>query len=365
MKVNFVDLQAQLNTIRDEVSAAMLDVVDRTAFVLGPTLRNFEERFADYIGMRHCLGVSSGLDALALALAALDVGPGDEVITAANTYIATALAISKVGARPVLVEMDEFYNIDPTRVEAAITPRTKAILPVHLYGQSANIGPILELARERGLKVVEDAAQAHGAYYGEQRCGSLGDVGCFSFYPGKNLGAYGDGGAVVTDNDEIRQRISTLRDYGQQGKYVHLVKGGNHRLDDLQAAVLGVKLRYLDQWNQSRVQAAQRYGELLDDSKLTLPKRADWGTHVYHLYVVRAPQRDELLQFMASREVYCGIHYPTPLHLQPAYADLGLGQGAFPRTEQAAGELLSLPMFPEITPEQQAFVAQGIAEFYA
>ena len=365
MKVNFIDLQAQLDTIRGEVITRMLDVVDSTSFIMGPALRNFEKEFAEYIGTKHCLGVSSGLDALTLALMALDVGPGDEVITAANTYIATALAISKTGATPVLVDVDEFYNIDPTLIEAAITKRTKVILPVHLYGQAANMGPILELANKHHLRVVEDAAQAHGACYHVKHCGSLGDIGCFSFYPGKNLGAYGDGGAIVTNNDEIYKKISMLRDYGQEQKYVHLVKGGNHRLDDLQAAVLSVKLRYLDRWNQARFLAAKRYDSLLADSNLlTIPKCADWGTHVYHLYVIRVPQRDKLLAYLASREVYCGIHYPIPLHLQPAYADLGLGKGAFPVTEQAAGELLSLPMFPEITPEQQEFVVQCIDDFY-
>jgi len=308
--------------------------------------------------------VGSGLDALALALKAVGIGPGDEVITAANTYIATALAISQVGATPVLVDRDDYYNLDPAGLGAALTPKTKAVMPVHLYGQSADMEPILEFARQNGLKVIEDAAQAHGACYGDSKCGSLGDAGCFSFYPGKNLGAYGDGGAVVTDNDEIAATIGKLRDYGQERKYVHLVKGGNSRLDALQAAVLGVKLKHIDDWNAKRAEAAKRYGELLADAPFVLPEKAPWGTHIYHLYVVRTPKRDELLKFMADREVYCGIHYPTPLHLQPAYSDLNLGPGSFPKTETDAPELLSLPMFPEITAEQQEYIAQCVMEFF-
>jgi dTDP-4-amino-4,6-dideoxygalactose transaminase len=359
-RVEFVDLARQYERLKPEVDAAILRAVGRGDFILGEDLHAFEAEFASYLGVPHCIGVGDGTDALSLALKALDVGAGDEVIVPANTFIATALAASNVGARPVLVDCEpHFYNMDVAKVEAAITVRTKAIIPVHLYGQSADMDAILHLARRRGIPVVEDAAQAHGATYRGRRCGSMGDVGCFSFYPSKNLGAYGDGGAIVTHDRALAEKIRHLRNWGQKSKYVHTEKGCNSRLDTVQAAVLRVKLRHLDTWNERRRLAAARYGELLADTELSLPEVAPWGEPVWHLYVVRAPNRARLQLALDQANIGHGIHYPVPIHLQQAYSDLGYVRGDFPVAEALAERIVSLPMFPEISDEELKRVAQA------
>jgi dTDP-4-amino-4,6-dideoxygalactose transaminase len=352
-QIAFVDLAAQYRAIRTDVEAAMAGVLQRGDFILGQDVRLFEQEFAAYCGTSHCLGVASGTDALRLALQACGVGRGDEVITTAHTFIATVLAIAETGATPVLVDCDPVYGLmDVSKVEAAVTPRTKAILPVHLYGQPVDMDPVLEIAKRHNLVVVEDACQAHGATYKGRRCGSLGDIAAFSFYPGKNLGAYGDGGAVTTNRADLADRVTLLRNYGQRVKYEHLEKGGNSRLDTLQAAVLRVKLRHLDDWNAGRQRAAAAYREALADRDLVLPEVAPWGTHVFHLYVVRTRDRAGAQRALDAAKVSHGIHYPIPIHLQPAMADLGYTKGAFPVAEMLAPEILSLPMFPELTDEQ-------------
>jgi dTDP-4-amino-4,6-dideoxygalactose transaminase len=357
-----VDLQAQYGSIRHEVGGAMADVLERASFVLGPQVTAFEQRFAEYNGSSYCVSVESGTAALKLALIALGIGRGDEVIVPANTYIASAIAVSAAGATPVLVDVDDAYLIDPAAVEAAITPRTRAILPVHLYGQVVPMKPVLELADRYGLFVVEDACQAHGAVWQSRRAGSIGTVGCFSFYPGKNLGAYGDGGAIVTDDEALTDRLRLLRDFGQAKKYEHLIKGDNCRLDSLQAAVLDVKLRYLDEWNERRRDHAALYDSLLAAAGFPTPKNLDAQGHVYHLYVTQVEDRENVQRRLSERGIQTGIHYPIPIHLQPAYAELGLSAGRFPVTESAAATILSLPMFPELTGEQIRYVAGSLAE---
>lgn len=359
--IAFVDLAAQYRAIRTDVDAAIAAVLQRGDFILGQDVRLFEQEFAAYCGASHCLGVASGTDALRLALQACGVGRGDEVITTAHTFIATVLAIAETGATPVLVDCDPVYGLmDVSKVDAAVTPRTKAILPVHLYGQTVDMDPVLDIARRHGLVVIEDACQAHGATYKGRRCGSLGDMAAFSFYPGKNLGAYGDGGAVTTNRADLADRVMLLRNYGQRVKYEHLEKGGNSRLDTVQAAVLRVKLRHLDDWNAGRQRAATAYGEALRDRDLTLPEVAPWGTHVFHLYVVQVHNRAAAQRALDSARVSHGIHYPIPVHLQPAMADLGYTAGAFPVAESLAPHILSLPMFPELSDAQIARVAAAL-----
>lgn len=362
VKVPFVDLASQYAAIRCEVLEAIEATLESASFVLGPQVAAFEEHFAQYVGTRYCVGVESGTAALKLALTALQIGPGDEVILPANTYIASALAVSAAGAVPVLVDVDDAYGIDPNGVEAAITPRTKAVMPVHLYGQVVPMGPILELAERYGLRVVEDACQAHGAAYESLRAGGIGDVGCFSFYPGKNLGAYGDGGAVVTNDAGIWENLTLLRDFGQKKKYEHLVKGDNCRLDSIQAAVLDVKLRYLDEWNERRRDRAALYDALLSIAGFTTPKNRGTDGHVYHLYVTEVRDRDGVRQRLADHGIQTGIHYPIPIHLQPAYAELGLLPGRFPVTESAARKMLSLPMYPELEPDQIRYVVETLCD---
>ncbi len=366
MQIPFVDLQAQYQSLKDELDPAVLTVMRQCNFILGKEVSDFECAFADYVGARHCVGVASGLDALKLALEAFGIGPGDEVIVPAHTFIASALAVSAVGARPVLVEVDEAsFNLDPARIEAAITPRTKAIMPVHLYGQPADMDPILAIARQHHLRVIEDASQAHGARYRGQRVGTFGDAGCFSFYPGKNLGAYGDAGGLVTNDAELAQKVRFLRNYGQEVKYKHVVKGYNLRLDTLQAAVLGVKLRHLDAWNARRAAHAAAYTHALEGvGDLQLP-RVVTGDHVFHLYVIRTQRRDALQAHLNQRGIATVIHYPVPMHLQAAYADLGYGRGAFPITERLSDEILSLPMYAELTAEQQDYVIKAVKDFFA
>lgn len=359
--VPFVDLKAQFRSLRAEIVPRVTQVMEDATFVLGPDVTRFETNFASYLGAAHCIGVESGTAALQFALEAVGIGPGDDVIVPANTYIASALAVSAIGARPVLVDVDRTYFIDPNLLEAALTPRTKAIMPVHLYGQAMPMDAVMAFARERGLFVVEDACQAHGARWNGRRAGTFGDVGCFSFYPGKNLGAYGDGGAIVTGDAAIADRLRLMRDFGQRKKYEHLIKGGNCRLDSMQAAVLDVKLAHLDAWNEARRRHADAYDARLAEIGITTPVRLHDEGHVYHLYVIEVEQRDRIAETLRGRGIQTGIHYPIPIHLQQAYAELELGRGAFPRTERSAERVLSLPMFPELTREQIDLVVDALA----
>ncbi len=365
--VPFVDLRAQHQALLPELQAALARVLDRSSFILGEEVAQFEQEFAVFTGAAHAVGVGSGLDALRLSLIALGIGEGDEVIVPANTYIATALAVSACGARPVLVDVEErTFGIDPARIEEAITPRTKAIVPVHLYGQPCDIDAAIRIAARAKLSVVEDACQAHGARAKGRGCGTLGDAGCFSFYPSKNLGAAGDGGMVVTDRSDLAARLRLLRDYGQEKKYHHVVKGFNSRLDGLQAAILRTKLPHLTRWNGQRAAHAVAYAAALSRSgTVRLPTTIAAPGHVYHLYVLRVPNRDALVRHLAARGVQTGIHYPIPIHLQPAYSDLGYGRGSFPVTERLADEILSLPMYPELSSEQLQEVTTSVAEFWS
>jgi dTDP-4-amino-4,6-dideoxygalactose transaminase len=374
MAVRFVDLKAQYETIKDEIDAAIQGVIANTAFVGGEEVKKFEEEFAAYCASNneglssrlHAAGCANGTDALWLVLKAWDVGPGDEVITVPNTFIATAEAISVVGATPVFVDVrEDTMLMDPDKLEAAITPRTKAIIPVHLYGQTCEMDRIMSIARKHGLKVLEDACQAHGAFWQGRRPGSLGDAACFSFYPGKNLGAYGDGGAVVSRDEATIARVKTLADHGRLEKYTHGVPGVNSRLDGIQAAILRVKLRYLDQWNEARRQHAAHYCELLADADVVLPTEHPDASSVWHLFVLRVRDRDAFMAHMKANDVDTGVHYPVPLHLQPAYADLGIPAGSFPVAERVAPELVSLPMFAELTAADVEHVARCAREALA
>lgn len=359
-KIQFVDLQTQYQNLKAEIDSAVLKIFARGDFILGEDVKLFEEEFAAYCRAPHCISVANGTDALHLALLACGIGPGDEVITCTHTFIASVIAIHAAGAKPVLVDCDpQFYTIDPAAVERAITPRTKAIIPVHLYGQPADMDAILDIARRHKLQVIEDACQAHGAEYKGRPCGTLGDIAAFSFYPGKNLGAYGDGGAITTTRKELAEKIWLLRNYGQRVKYEHSCKGVNSRLDTVQAAILRVKLKRLEQWNEGRRRAAAEYDRLLAGIGLVLPKLASYSKHVYHLYVVQAPDRKKLQGALDAANVSHGIHYPIPVHLQPAFADLGLKPGTFPVAEAITPKLVSLPMFPEITPAQIGRVVAG------
>jgi len=365
--VPFVDLRAQYRAIAAEVDEAMQRVVANADFILGKDLDLFDQEFAAYCGARYAVGLDSGISALELALRAHDIGAGDEVITVAHTFIATVSAISFTGARPVFVDVDpRTYCMDSDQLAAAITPRTRAILPVHLYGQPAEMDAIRAIARKHGLVVIEDACQAHGARYKGERVGSLGDAACFSFYPGKNLGGYGDGGMLVTDQPELAERVRMLRNYGQREKYHHVYLAYNRRLDTLQAAVLRVKLPHLDGWNTARAEAARRYDERLSGLQgVTLPHAAGDRTHVYHLYVIQHDRRDALLDHLREQGIAAGLHYPLPVHRQPCYETLGVARGSLPVTEQVAGHVLSLPIFPEITPEQIDHVCGAIRRFDA
>ncbi len=363
--VPFVDLRAQHRALQTELQAALARVLDRSSFILGEEVAQFEQEFAAFTGAAHAVGVGSGLDALRLSLIALGVGEGDEVIVPANTYIATALAVSACGARPVLVDAEErTFGIDPARIEEAITPRTKAIVPVHLYGQPCDIDAVMQIAARAKLSVVEDACQAHGARTNARACGTFGDAGCFSFYPSKNLGAAGDGGMVVTNRPDVAARLRLLRDYGQDKKYHHVVKGFNSRLDGLQAAILRTKLPHLTRWNEQRAAHAVEYAAALPGGEtVRLPTTISAPGHVYHLYVVRVPNRDALVRHLAARGVQTGIHYPIPIHLQAAYEDLGCSRGRFPVTERLSEEIVSLPMYPELGAGQLQTVADAVTEF--
>ena len=364
--IPFVDLKAQYKSIAGEVDAAMHAVVERGDFILGKDVELFEQEFAAYCGAGYAVGLDTGISALELALRALGIGPGDEVITVSHTFIATVSAISFTGATPVFVDIrPDTYTIDTSQIEAAVTTRTRAILPVHLYGQPADMDEILAIARKHHLAVVEDACQAHGARYKDRPVGALGDAGCFSFYPGKNLGAYGDGGALVTNDRTLADRLRMLRNYGQRQKYHHEFLAYNRRLDTLQAAVLRVKLPYLERWNEARRRAAHAYDERLAGVRdVEVPQAAANRSHVYHLYVIEHPHRDALLQELHARNVQAGLHYPIPVHLQPCYAGLET-RFALPVTEAAAERVLSLPMFPELNAEQIDRVCTTVAAFAA
>jgi dTDP-4-amino-4,6-dideoxygalactose transaminase len=362
MNVPFVDLKAQYASLKPAMDAAIQSVLDRTAFILGREVEEFDAAFARYVGSRFSVGVCSGTDALEMALLACGIGPGDEVVTAANTYIATCEAISRAGATIRWVDADpRTYNMDPTLLERAISPKTKAIMPVHLYGQPADMEPIMEIARAHRLKVIEDCAQAHGATYHGRQVGTFGDAACYSFYPGKNLGAYGDAGAVVTNDEQVADTVRLLRNHGQREKYIHLIEGQCHRLDNIQAAVLNVKLPHLDQWNAERRRAASWYGELLQDqSRIVAPCVPPGIEPVFHLYVVQVPNRDAVQAALKRDGVETGIHYPIPLHEQPAYTRLGHRPDDFPVSHRLGPAILSLPIFPELTRAQAEYVVDRL-----
>ena len=362
--VNFVDLKKQYHSIKEEIDSAVLGVLESTQFVLGKEVAAFEEEFADYSQSDHAVAVNSGTSALHLAFLAAGIGAGDEVITVANTFIATVAAIRYTGATPVLVEMDPVsYAMDPATLEAAITERTKAICPVHLFGQMADMDAIMAVADKHNLIVIEDAAQAHGAEYKGKRAGSIGHIGCFSFYPGKNLGAYGEGGLVTTNNPDYAHAIRMMRDWGAEKKYYHDLPGFNYRMTGLQGAILRVKLRHLEEWTEARRAHAAYYNQLLKDTDVDTPTEMPYARHVYHLYVIRSRQRDALQAALGEQKIYTGIHYPIPVHMQKAHADLGYKQGDFPLTEKAADEILSLPMFAELLDTEIDQVCDAIKGF--
>lgn len=362
MQVPFLDLKAHHEPLKDAFMAAITEVIAQNAFAGGPFVERFEREFAKFCGCEQAIGVGNGTDALWLSLLALGVGPGDEVITVPYTFMATAEAISFAGARPVFVDInEETYTMEPGALKAAITSRTKAIIPVHIYGQCADMDPILQIAEARKIPVIEDACQAHGAEYKGKKAGSMGTAAAFSFYPGKNLGAFGEAGAVTTNDGELAQKIRVLRDHGQAQKYKHSVIGWNARMDGIQGAVLRIKLQYLAANNEKRRKIAKAYDEgLAGVQRVTLPKVAAYGTHVYHLYAVRAQGRDELAKRLGARGIGTAMHYPIPVHRQEAYADLKLGLGSFPMAERCAAEVLSLPMFPELTSQQVEQVIEGV-----
>jgi dTDP-4-amino-4,6-dideoxygalactose transaminase len=360
--IPFVDLKAQYNSIKDEINTAVLNVLDSTQFILGDEVTALEGEFATYCHAEHGVALNTGTSALHLALLAAGIGPGDEVITIPFTFIATVSAIAYTGATPVFVDIDPVsYTMDVNQIEKAITAKTKAIMPVHLYGQPADMDPIMDIARRHGLTVIEDAAQAHRSEYKGRRVGSIGDIGCFSFYPGKNLGAYGEGGMAVTNNVEYAQKMRMLRDWGQEGRYNHVLKGYNYRMDGIQGAILRVKLRYLDRWTEARRTHASQYNSaLLDAPNIKTPVAMPYSYHVYHVYAVRSQQRVPLQQKLNEQGIQTGIHYPIPVHLQKAYADLGYQKGAFPHSELAANEVLSLPMYAELAQDAKTQIIKGV-----
>ncbi len=362
MNVPFLDLAAQHAPLRSELDRVIAQVIDSGAFAGGPFVESFEDDFAAFCGCEHAIGVGNGTDALWLALLACGIGQGDEVITVPSTFIATTEAISFCGATPVFVDIDErTYTMDPAALESALTPRTKAIIPVHLFGQPADLEPILKFARLHGLRVIEDAAQAHGAEYKGRKAGSMGDAGCFSFYPGKNLGAFGEAGAVVTNDAELARKIRILRDHGQVRKYQHAVVGWNCRMDGIQAAVLQVKLRHLVRGNQKRRAHAATYDLAFAGMEgVSVPLEADYARHVYHIYAIRVQERDRVISALQDEGIGCGIHYPVPIHLQPAYQHLGYRPNAFPVSERTSAEFISLPMYPELSEHQMERVAEAV-----
>ena len=365
MKVPFLDLKIQYQSIKEEINQALQQVMENTAFAGGPYVAKFEKEFADFCGSEHAVGVGSGTDALWLSLLSLGIGEGDEVITVPDTFIATAEAISLCGAVPHFVDVEEkTYNMDPALLEAAITPKTKAIIPVHLFGQMADMEPIMDIAKSHGLFVIEDACQAHGAQYKGKKAGTIADTGCFSFYPGKNLGAYGEAGAVVTNNGGLADKMRILRDHGQAKKYYHDFLGWNARMDGFQGAILSVKLKHLDAWNEARRKNAYLYNILrggIED--IVTPFEADYAKHIYHIYAIRIKNRDSLIGALARKDISCGIHYPIPVHLQKPYHLLGYKKGRLPIAEKSAEEFISLPMFPELTHDQIEYVVSEIKDF--
>ncbi|MBK9292946.1 MAG: DegT/DnrJ/EryC1/StrS family aminotransferase [Oligoflexia bacterium] len=367
MKIPFVDLQSQLKPIRNQINEGINGVLDKCNFILGDDVKKFEDSFAKYCGAKYAIGISSGLDAIHLAMRALEIGEGDEVITQANTFIATALGITMAGAKPVLVDANESnFLMNVEQIEKAITPKTKAIMPVHLYGRMTDMTPIMKLAKKHDLHVVEDAAQSHGAQLFGARAGSVGAMGCFSFYPGKNLGCYGDGGMVVTNDPQLKDKVEALRNYGSIKKYHHPIVGFNNRLDTMQAAILNVKLPHLDAYNSARFEAAIKYNKALEGiGDLVLPEIPEKKSHVFHLYVLKTKKRDQLLEFLNNQGVQAGIHYPIPVHMHGAYAHLGYKTGSFPVSEKMASEILSLPMFPELNDVQIDYVKQKVKEFFS
>lgn len=365
MTVPFVDLKAQYKSIKPEVDAAIQHILENTQFILGAEVAELEKEFAAYSGATHGMGVNNGTSALHLAMLAAGIGPGDEVITTPFTFVASVAAIGYTGARPVFVDIDpKTYLIDPDKIEAAITPKTKALLPVHLYGQPCDMDAIMAIARKHGLVVIEDACQAHGAEWNGQRVGGIGDLAAFSFYPGKNLGAYGEGGMVTTNNADYARTIRMLRDWGAEKKYMHELKGYNMRLEGMQGAILRVKLKYLDKWTEARRAAAARYNELFAGSGVPTPFVQANVRHVYHIYSTRTSERARWQEQLNAKSIQTGIHYPIAIHLLPAWADLGLKRGDFPHAERAAAEQLSLPMYAEITPQMQEEVAAAVIELH-
>lgn len=364
MNVPFNDLNAQYNTIQRDIDAAIAQVIHETSFIGGPAVERFEKSFATYCGAKHCVGLASGTAALHIAFLALDIGPGDEVITTPYTFIATTEAITQAGATIKFVDcLEGCGTMNPGQLEAAITPRTKAIVPVHIYGQPADMDAILAIGEKHGIPVIEDGAQAHGAEFKRRRVGSMGRISCFSFYPGKNLGCYGDGGGVTTNDDKLAERIRLLRDHGRTSKYEHQVEGWNYRLDGIQGAVLDVKLKHLEDWTEARRRFAAKYDALLAGTEVRpmKPRNSD-VRHVYHLYVVRVADREALLPLLKERGIGVGVHYPIPLHLQPAYAHLGLRRGAFPASERLSNEVVSLPLYAEMDNRAPEYVASVLKE---
>lgn len=361
LRVPLVDLRAQYLALKPEMLTAFEEVLDSMHLMLGPRQKAFEQDFAAFCGCQFGVGVSNGTDALTLALRACDYGPGDEIITVSNTFIATVEAIAAVGATPVFVDIDpETYLMDWHQLEAVLTPRTRAVLPVHLYGHATEMQPIMDFAREHGLRVIEDASQAHGATYQGQRVGSFGDIACFSLYFSKNLGAFGEAGICTTNNPELAEKMRTIRDHGSRVKYVHEVMGVNCRMDEMQAAVLLVKLPHLEEWNAARRAHAQTYSEQLRDVVSALPVERPWGEHVYCYYVVQVPERDQFRLDLEAEGIGTTIHYPTPIHLQPACAKYGFKQGMLPVTEKLASRIISLPMYPELSDEQMQLVIDAV-----
>ncbi|MFZ0733119.1 MAG: DegT/DnrJ/EryC1/StrS family aminotransferase [Candidatus Sulfotelmatobacter sp.] len=361
VKVPYLDLKAQYRSIKSEIDAAVAGVLDSCQFILGNEVATFEQEFAKYCGASECIALNSGTSALHLALLAAGVGAGDEVITVPFTFVASVAAVIYTGARPVLVDIDpRSFTMDPGAIESAITPRTKVILPVHLYGQTADMDPIIEIARRHNLIVIEDAAQAHGAKYKGRPAGGIGDIGCFSFYPAKNLGAYGEGGAVTTNNPEYAKTVRMLRDWGQDGKYHHVLRGFNYRMEGFQGAILRVKLRHLERWTERRRVIAQTYNQMLADMNIETPAEMPWARHVYHVYSLRSKERDPLQAALQAEGIQTAIHYSLPAHLQPAYADLGYSKGDLPESEKAAEEVLALPVYPELTDAQVRLVSQAL-----
>ena len=364
--IPLIDLKAQYKELKPEIDAAIERVLESAHFALGPAVESFERDFADYCQTPSAVAVNSGTSALHLALLAAGIGKGDEVITVPFTFVATVAAIEYAGATPVFVDVDStYYTMDPAALERAITPRTKAVIPVHLFGQAADMDPIVDMARQHGLVVIEDACQAHGADYRDRRVGSIGDFGCFSFYPGKNLGAFGEGGASVTSDPKLAESMKLLRSWGEKTRYQHLVRGFNYRMDGIQGAVLGVKLRHLERWTEARRRHAERYRSLLEGSDIVTPAERPGSRHVFSVYAVRVAEREAVRTRLAEQGIHTGIHYPIPVHLQPAYADLGYSRGDFPVTERLCGEVLSLPVYPELTAAQIETVAGALRSHQA